>query len=186
MASAGPGSAPGMFGELFKVMAGVDLVTVNYRGTAPALPDLASGRVHVMFDVITSSIALIRAGRLRALAVTTRDRSEGLPDVPTVREFVPGYEGEGWQGIAAPVNTPSETIVILNRAINDSLADAGVKTRIADLGHSRPSGFPHESGAGPKAADFDMTRRANQRHCALRPDAGNLMTIAATEAMCAH
>ena len=134
MASAGPGSAPGMFGELFKSMAGVDLLTVNYRGSAPALPDLIAGRVQVMFDVVISSIGHIRAGKLRALGVTTATRSNALPDVPPIGDFVPGYEAIGWSGIGAPKDTPPEIIAILNNEVNAALADPTFKARLANLG----------------------------------------------------
>jgi tripartite-type tricarboxylate transporter receptor subunit TctC len=115
MASAGPGSAPHLYGELFKTMAGIDLVDVHYRGSGPALPDLISGHVQVMFDPIVSSIGHIRAGSLRALAVTSAGRSELLPDIPPIGDFVPGYEAGGWQGLAAPKNTPREIVEALNK-----------------------------------------------------------------------
>ncbi len=136
MATAGSGSAPDIYGELFKMLAGVDMVRVPYRGSAPALTDLMSGRVQVMFDPISSSIAMIRAGKLRALAVTSATRSDVLPDVPTVGEFVPGYEATGWQGLGAPKNTPAEIIDRLNREINTALADPTITARIADLGYT--------------------------------------------------
>ena len=134
MATAGAGSAPHLFGELFKVMAGVDLVTVNYRGSAPALPDLISGHVQVMFDVIISSIPHIRAGKLRPLGVTTATRLDVLSDIPPIADFVPGYEASSWDGIAAPANTSPEIIGIINREVNAALADATFKVRLADLG----------------------------------------------------
>jgi tripartite-type tricarboxylate transporter receptor subunit TctC len=134
MASAGPGSGPGLYGELFKTMAGVDLVTVNYHGSGPALPDLLSGRDQVMFDVVASSIGYIKAGQLRPLGVTTASRVEVLPDVPPIGDFVPGYEASGWNGIGAPAKTPPEIIEILNRAVNAALADAAFKARLAELG----------------------------------------------------
>ena len=134
MASAGPGSAPGMYGELFKFMAGVDLVTVNYRGSAPALPDLIAGRVQVMFDPVITAIGPVKAGKLRGLAVTTKKRIETLPDIPTVGEFVPGYEATGWQGIGAPRDTPQEIIAILNTQVNAALADSTFKARLVELG----------------------------------------------------
>ena len=133
-ASAGPGSASHVFSELFKAMTGVDLVQVHYRGSGPAFPDLFSGQVHVMFDILSSSIGHIRAGKLRPLAVTTATRAAALPEVPTVGEFVPGYEASGWAGIGAPKNTPAEIIQRLNREINAILADPQIKKRIADLG----------------------------------------------------
>ena len=134
MASAGPGSAPGLWGELFKVMAGVDLTTVNYRGSAPALPDLIAGQMHVMFDVVSSSIGHVRAGRLRALGVTAAVRLDVLPDVPPIGDFVPGYEAISWNGIGAPKNTPTEIVEILNRQVNATLADTAFRAKLADLG----------------------------------------------------
>jgi tripartite-type tricarboxylate transporter receptor subunit TctC len=134
MASAGPGSAPGMYGELFKSMVGVDLVTVNYRGSGPALPDLIAGRVQVLFDPVITAIGPIKAGKLRGLAVTTKKRIETLPDIPTVGEFVPGYEATGWQGIGAPRDTPQEIIAILNAQVNAALADPTFKARLVELG----------------------------------------------------
>jgi len=145
MASAGPGSAPHLFGELFKVMAGVDLVTVHYRGSAPALPDLIGGQLQVMFDVLISSIGHIRAGKLRALGVTTATRLDALPDVPPIGNFVSGYEAIAWDGIAAPAKTPPEIIAILSKEVNAGLADPKFKARLADLGAepfaSTPAGF---------------------------------------------
>lgn len=146
MASAGPGSAPGLYGELFKAMAGVDLVTVNYRGSGPALPDLIAGRVQVMFDVAITAIGPVKAGKVRALAVTSAKRLDVLPDVPTVGEFVPGYEAAGWQGIGAPRNTPPEIIAILNREVNAALADSGFKARLTDLGFEPFANSPAEFG----------------------------------------
>ena len=134
MGAAGPGSSTHIFGELFKMMAGVDLVPVQYRSSGPALTDLMAGQVQVMFDPLGSSIEYIRAGRLRALAVTTATRAEALPDVPTVGEFVPGYEASLWQGIGAPKSTPPEIVDRLNREINAALADPKIKARLADLG----------------------------------------------------
>jgi tripartite-type tricarboxylate transporter receptor subunit TctC len=134
MGAAGPGSSTHIFGELFKMMAGVDLVPVQYRSSGPALTDLMAGQVQVMFDPLGSSIEYIRAGRLRALAVTTATRAEALPDVPTVGEFVPGYEASLWQGIGAPKSTPAEIVDRLNREINAALADPKIKARLADLG----------------------------------------------------
>jgi tripartite-type tricarboxylate transporter receptor subunit TctC len=146
MASAGPGSAPGMYGELFKAMAGVDLFTVNYRGSGPALPDLFAGRVQVMFDPVITAMGPIRAGKLRGLAVTTAKRVEVLPDIPTVGEFVPGYEAIGWQGIGAPRNTPPEIIGILNSAVNAALADPAFTARLVDLGVEPFASSPSEFG----------------------------------------
>ncbi len=127
-------------------MAGVDLVPVSYRSSAPALTDLFGGTVQVMFDNILSSIAQIRAGKLRPLAVTSAKRSELLPDVPTVGEFVPGYEASGWFGLGAPKNTPAEIIDMLNREINAGLADPTMKARLADLGGTVIPGSPADFG----------------------------------------
>ena len=134
MATGGLGSASHLYGELFKVMAGVDLVTVQYRGAAPALSDLIAGQPQVMFDVLISSIGHIRAGKLKALGVTTAARLDVLPDVPPIGDFVPGYEASSWDGIGAPAKTPPEIIAILNREINAALVDPSFKARLADLG----------------------------------------------------
>jgi tripartite-type tricarboxylate transporter receptor subunit TctC len=133
-ASSGNGTGSHVAAELFKFMTGVDIVHVPYRGPAQALTDLIGGRVQVMFDVLTSSIAHIRAGEVRALAVTTAARSAALPDVPTVAETVPGYESSGWAGVGAPRATPAEIVLSLNRAIGEGLAEAKVKSSLADLG----------------------------------------------------
>jgi tripartite-type tricarboxylate transporter receptor subunit TctC len=134
MATGGVGSAPHLYGELFKTMTGVDLVTVNYRGSGPALSDLIAGQVHVMFDVVISSLAHIRAGELRPLGVTSANRLGVLPDVPPISDFVPGYDASSWDGIGAPVNTPPEIVAILNKEVNAALADPAFKARLADLG----------------------------------------------------
>src|SRR5215472_2666707 len=136
MASSGIGTPPHVSGELFKMMAGVNLVHVPYRGSGPALIDLLAGQVQVSFPSMTSSIGYIRAGTLRALAVTTAERSDALQDIPTVGEFVPGYEASAWYGIGAPRNTPVEVIDKLNREINAGLADPRIRARIADLGNT--------------------------------------------------
>jgi tripartite-type tricarboxylate transporter receptor subunit TctC len=133
-ASAGNGSVAHVTGELFKMMAGVNMQHVPYRGAAPALTDLIGGQVHLMFDNVPSSIEHIRAGRLRPLAVTATARLEGLPDVPTVADFLPGFETSAWGGIGAPKNTPAEIIDQLNRETNAALADPKLKARFADLG----------------------------------------------------
>jgi len=146
MASAGPGSAPHLYTELFKMMTGVDLVQVHYRGSGPALPDLISGQVDAMFDPIASSISHIRAGTVRPLAVTTATRLEVLPDVPTVGDFVPGYEASGWYGIAAPKNTPAEIVARLNSEVNAALADPRVKASFADVGTAVLPGSPADFG----------------------------------------
>jgi tripartite-type tricarboxylate transporter receptor subunit TctC len=134
MASAGIGAPSHVSGELFKMMAGVNMVHVPYRSMGSALTDLLGGQVQITFPTSVSSIEYIKAGRLRALAVTTATRSEALPDIPTVAEFVPGYEASGWYGIGAPKGTPIEVIDLLNKEINASLADPKLKARLADLG----------------------------------------------------
>ena len=128
------------------MMTGVDMVHVPYRGAAPALTDLLGGQVQVMFATMPSSIEYIRAGKLRALAVTTATRSEALPDIPTVGDFVPGYEASGWFGIGAPKNTPAEIIDKLNKEINAGLADPKIKARLADLGGTVLAGSPADFG----------------------------------------
>src|SRR5438874_2123252 len=132
MASGGNGTTQHLSGELFKMMTGVDMVHVPYRGETPALTDLVGGQVQVMFGVMASSIEHVRAGRLRALAVTTATRSDALPDAPTVRDFVAGYEASTWFGFGAPKDTPAEIVARLNREINAGLADARIKSRLAD------------------------------------------------------
>jgi tripartite-type tricarboxylate transporter receptor subunit TctC len=134
MASAGNGTPSHVSGELFKMMAGVDMVHVPYRSAGSALTDLLGGQVQITFPTTVSSLGYIRAGRLRALAVTTATRLEALPDIPTVAEFVPGYEASGWYGIGAPKNTPTEIVDKLNNEINAALADPNMKVRLADLG----------------------------------------------------
>jgi tripartite-type tricarboxylate transporter receptor subunit TctC len=135
-----------MSGELFKMMAGVDMQHVPYRGGPPALTDLLGGQVHVYFATTASSIEYIRAGTLRALAVTTATRSAVLPDVPTLSEFLPGYEVSLWYGFGAPKNTPAAVVDKLNKEINAALADPNMKARIADLGGTIISGSPADFG----------------------------------------
>ena len=146
MASPGIGTAPHLAGELFKTMAGLNLVHVPYRGGAPALTDLISGQVQVMFLSPAASIEYIRSGRLRALAVTSATRWEGLPDLPTVVDFLPGYEASVWFGVGAPKNTPSEIIALLNKEINTGIADPKLKARFADLGGTPLPGTPADLG----------------------------------------
>jgi tripartite-type tricarboxylate transporter receptor subunit TctC len=141
-ASAGIGSVAHLAGELFKMMAGVDMVHVPYRGSAPALTDLLGGQVQATFADVPSSIEYIKAGKLRALAVTTAARSEALPDIPVMRDFVPGYEASGWFGVGVPKNTPSAIIQRLNREINAALVDPKIKARLADLGGMMFPGSP--------------------------------------------
>jgi tripartite-type tricarboxylate transporter receptor subunit TctC len=135
-----------MAGELFKMMTGVDLIHVPYRGSAPALTDLLGGQVQVMFDIIASSIEHIRSGKLRALGVTTATRLEALPDVPTVGEFVPGYEAIAVTGVGAPKGTAAEILDRLNQEINAGLADPKLKARLADLGVTPLPGSPAAFG----------------------------------------
>jgi tripartite-type tricarboxylate transporter receptor subunit TctC len=144
MASAGNGAAEHVSGELFKMMAGVNLLHVPYRGAAAALTDLMGAQVQVMFATMPAAIQYVRAGKLRALAVTTATRSEALPDVPAVGEFVQGYEASTWYGIGAPKNTPSEIVERLNKEVNAALADPKLKARLADLGAEPLSMAPVE------------------------------------------
>src|SRR5262249_32343201 len=140
MASGGMGTTGHLSGELFKMMTGVDMVHVPYRGQAPALTDLLAGQVQVYFNSPPASIEYIKAGTPRALAVTTATRSETLPDIPTVGEFVPGYEASQWFGIGAPKNTPTEIVDKLNNEINAGLADPKMKARLAELGGTALAG----------------------------------------------
>ena len=145
-ASAGNGGVIHLCGELFKMMTGVNMVHVPYRGLAPAFTDLIAGQVQVMFADTPASIEHIRAGKLRALAVTTAMRSDLLPEIPTVSEFVPGFETSNWFGVAAPKNTPPEIIDKLNKEINVVLADPKMKARLADLGGTALAGSPADFG----------------------------------------
>jgi tripartite-type tricarboxylate transporter receptor subunit TctC len=146
MGSAGPGSSPHLYGELFKSMTGAELVTVHYRGDGPAIPDLLGGQIQVMFGSVVTWIEQIKAGKVRALAVTSAARTQLLPDLPTVGEFVPGYEGFGWQGIGAPKNTPVEIITKLNAEINAGLADPKLKSQFEKLGAETFASSPAEFG----------------------------------------
>jgi tripartite-type tricarboxylate transporter receptor subunit TctC len=146
MASPGNGSGPHVAGELFKIMAGVDMMHVPYRGSPPALTDLLAGQVQVMFSPMSSSIEYVKGGKLRALAVTTAKRSATLPDLPTVGEFVPGYEATGWFGVGAPSKTPVEIVDRLNKEINAGLADSKLKARLADLCSEVFVGSPSDFG----------------------------------------
>jgi tripartite-type tricarboxylate transporter receptor subunit TctC len=144
--SGGAGSANHLAGASFASMAGIDMVHIPYRGSPPALTDLLAGQVQVMFSPLSSSIEYVKGGKLRALAVTTAARSEALPDLPTVGEFVPGYQASGWFGICAPRTTPVEIVDRLNREINAGLADAKLKARLADLGATVFAGSPSDFG----------------------------------------
>ena len=146
MASAGVGTSLHMSGELFKIMTGVDLVHVPYRGGAPALTDLMGGQVQLMFSVMPETIEFIRAGKLRALAVTTASRSEQLPEVPSVSEFLPGYEASSWYCVSAPKGTPADIVDKLNREVNAALADPKMKARFAELGGMLLPGSPSDFG----------------------------------------
>ena len=146
MASAGNGSAPHMAGELFNVMAGVNMVHVPYRGQGPALTDLLGGQVQVLFATTPGTTDYVKTGTLRALAVTTASRAEVLPDVPTVGDFVAGYEASQWYGVGAPRNTPAEIIDRLNQEINAALADPKMKARFADIGGEALAGSPAAFG----------------------------------------
>jgi tripartite-type tricarboxylate transporter receptor subunit TctC len=146
MGSAGPGSSPHLYGELFKAMTGIDMVTVHYRGDGPAIPELIAGQIQVMFGSVVTWIEQIKAGTVRALAVTSATRTQLLPDLPPIGEFVPGYEGIGWQGIGAPRGTPADIIDKLNGAINAGLADPRFKSRFNDLGAETFAGSPADFG----------------------------------------
>jgi tripartite-type tricarboxylate transporter receptor subunit TctC len=146
MASAGVGSTQHVYGELFKMMTGVDMLHVPYRGGAPAMTDLLAGQVQVMFDTLATSIEHIRSDKLRALAVTSATRVDVLPDIPTVGDFVPDYEGTGWQGVGAPRSTPAAVIEKLNREINAVLADPKMKARIVDFGYTVFASSPADFG----------------------------------------
>jgi tripartite-type tricarboxylate transporter receptor subunit TctC len=144
--AAGSGTSQHVSGELFAMMTGIKLLFVPYRGSGPALTDLMGGHLDAMFDAASSSIAYIRAGKLRPLAVTTATRIEVLPDIPTIGEFVPGYEASGWHGVGAPLNTPPEIIDRLNKAINAALDDPKMRARIAYLGGTVLTGSPADFG----------------------------------------
>jgi tripartite-type tricarboxylate transporter receptor subunit TctC len=147
MASFGSGSASHLAGELFKMMAGVDLVHVPYRGGAAMITDLLGGQVQVGFDVMTTSLPHIRTGALRALGVTNTQRYDGLPDVPSIAETVAGYEARTWAGVGVPRGTPTDIIVRLNREINDGLANAAIRARLADIGTIPMVFTPQQFGA---------------------------------------
>ncbi len=147
MASAGIGNTTHVAGELFQMLTGTKFTHVPYRGGAPAVTDLISGQVQVYFDGVSGSLDHVRSGRTRALGVTSAERADVLPDVPTIAEFVPDYEAGGWYGIGVPKNVPAEVIDKLNKEINASLADAKLKTRLADLGYAASGSSPAEFGS---------------------------------------
>jgi tripartite-type tricarboxylate transporter receptor subunit TctC len=147
MASAGIGNTTHVAGELFMMLTGTRFTHVPYRGGAPAVADLIGGQVQVYFDGVSGSLDQIRSGRLRALGVTSAKRADVLPDVPSIAEFVPGYEAGGWYGIGVPKNVPAEIVDKLNREINASLADPRLKTRLADLGYATSGSSPAEFGS---------------------------------------
>jgi tripartite-type tricarboxylate transporter receptor subunit TctC len=146
MGSAGNGTAGHMSGELFKMMTGIDMVHVPYRGASPALSDLLGGQVQVYFPTVPPVIEFIKEGKLRALAVTSTTRAETLPSIPSVSEFVPGYEASGWSGIGAPRGTPADIVEKLNQEINAALADPKIKSRISDLGAAAIAGSASDFG----------------------------------------
>ena len=146
LASPGTGTAPHVAGELFKMMTGVNMLHVPYRGDAPAFTDLLGGQVQVYFPTTISSIEHIKTGKLRALAVTTATRVEALPDIPTMGDFIPDYEASNWYGVGAPKNTPTEIVGKLNNEINAALADANMKARLSDIGGAILAGSPADFG----------------------------------------
>jgi tripartite-type tricarboxylate transporter receptor subunit TctC len=158
MASSGNGSTIHVSGELFKMMTGVNMLHVPYRGGAPALTDMLGGQVQVMFDNLPTSLEYIRAGKLRALAVTGTARSDLLPDVPTMSEFVPGYEASAWYGIGAPRDTPAEIVMKLNSEINAILADSKMKARVTEMGATMLAGSPADF-AGLVADETEKWRK---------------------------
>ena len=154
-----------MSGELFKMLTGIDMVHVPYRGGAPALTDLMGGQVHVMFDNIPTSAEHIKAGKLRGLAVTSTARSEVLPDLPTVADFLPGYEASAWYGLGTPKGTPDEVIDTVNKAMNAILADPKSQARFAELGASLLPGLSPKTseGLGGRARFETRTNRRSPR-----------------------
>ena len=145
MGSAGVGTTQHLYGEMFKMLTGVEMLHVPYRGAPQAVTDLISGRLHVIFDTLGNAISHIKSGQVRAIAVTTASRVAIMPDVPTIAESVPGYEGSGWQGIGAPKSTPTQFVDLLNNATNESLRNPQMKRRFAELGYhpfeTDPSSF---------------------------------------------
>ena len=146
MASAGVGGPQHLAGELFKAMTGLNLVHVPYRGSTPAITDMLAGNVQLMFDVTPTALPQVKAGKLRALAVTTKQRIPAMPELPSLSDFLPGYEAEGWLGMGAPTGTPKDIIDTLNKQINDALADATIKQRLSDIGVIVRGGSPEDFG----------------------------------------
>jgi tripartite-type tricarboxylate transporter receptor subunit TctC len=146
MASAGVGGPQHLAGELFKAMTGLNLVHVPYRGSTPAVTDMLAGNVQLMFDVTPTALPQVKAGKLRALAVTTKERIPALPDLPSLSDFLPGYEAEGWLGMGAPAGTPKDIVGTLNKQINDALGDATIKQRLSDIGVIVRGGSPEDFG----------------------------------------
>jgi tripartite-type tricarboxylate transporter receptor subunit TctC len=168
MASGGAGGTDHMSGELFKMMAGVNMIHVAYRGLSPALTDLLGGQVQVIFSSVPAAIEYVRAGKLRALAVTTATRFEGMPDIPTVGDVVPNFEASQWYGIGAPKNTPAEIVDKLNKEINAALTDPNMKSRLAELGGTALAGSPADFG---KLIADETEKWANVARAAnIRPD----------------
>ncbi len=146
MASSGNGTSVHMSGELFKLMSGIEMTHVPYRGSAPAMPDLMSGKVHVMFDNLPGSITFTRAGKLKALGVTTAQRWPETPDIPAISETIPGYEASIWYGISAPKGTPPDIVATLNKAVNAALADPKMIAKFKEIGAVPDPGTPDEFG----------------------------------------
>jgi tripartite-type tricarboxylate transporter receptor subunit TctC len=144
VASAGIGSPEHVASELFKLMAGVDMLHVGYKGSAPALGDLVGGQVQVYFGPVAPSVEFIKSGRVRPLAVTTSRRAQALPELPTVAEFLPGFEVSAWHGLVGPRNVPASVVEVLNKAVNETLSDQAVQTRFADLGITPVTGSPED------------------------------------------
>ena len=168
MASAGSGSAPHMAGEMFKMMTGVDMVHVPYRGQGPALSDLLGGQVQILFAAAPGTADHVKTGKLRALAVTTATRMPDLPEVPTVADTVPGYEASQWYGFAAPKNTPAEIVEKLNKEINAAIADPGMKAKLAAIGGDPMPGSPADFGRADRRRNREMGQGGSHR----RPQAG--------------
>jgi tripartite-type tricarboxylate transporter receptor subunit TctC len=147
VASAGVGSPEHVASELFKMMAGVDMLHVSYKGSAPALTDLVGGQVQVYFGPVAPSIEYIRSGKLRALAVTTLRRSSALPDLPTLGEFLPGFEVSAWHGLVGPRGVPASVVEVVNKGVNEALNDPAIQARYADLGITPVTGSPEDFAA---------------------------------------